>query len=298
MEGRVTVEGRIVRLWASCYRDRTALKSRDDIERAMGWRGSGLPEALVKAGLASAEGPHLFRIRGVEARIGYLLKAAEFGKKGGEIRTKNAAEKAEANPSKNQGYPSRNQGYPRKPLAKIKPPSPSPSPAPAPDLKTLNTSPKGASDAAPPKRSVSLVPSEPKTVAKRVPGKETQFLIATYVDAWQARYKTKARPEISRSIGVFKAILTERRPEEIAELIQVYCQMDEPWFKKKRHDIVTFRENIGAVALARDKGHERFEGEKHWTEIVAEMEADRKAKVLPEDELNQIEVYCDDEAGV
>jgi hypothetical protein len=97
-----------------------------------------------------------------------------------------------------------------------------------------------------------------------------QSLVGAYVLAWQARYKTKARPAVTKAIGVFKLLLRERSVAEITELLQVYCQMNDPWFQTKSHDVVTFGENIGKIAIARDKGHERPNGEKHWTEIYAE----------------------------
>lgn len=97
-------------------------------------------------------------------------------------------------------------------------------------------------------------------------------LIATYVRSWQAKYKTKARPELRPAMGIFKACLKERSVEELHELIQVFCQMDDKWFLTKHHDIATFGANIGKVALARDKGHERPNGEKSWQEIAKERE--------------------------
>lgn len=103
------------------------------------------------------------------------------------------------------------------------------------------------------------------------------LLIGVYVKGWQERYKTKARPEVTKGIGVLTKMLKERSVGEVAELLQVYCQMDDPWFQTKKHDIVTFGESIGKVALAHDKGHERPNGERHWTEIVKEREAKAKA---------------------
>lgn len=96
------------------------------------------------------------------------------------------------------------------------------------------------------------------------------YLIGIYVKSWQTKYATKARPNVTKAIGVLKKILEERNVSEVAELIQVYCQMEDKWFATKHHDIVTFGENIGKVAVAHDKGHERPNGEKHWTELAKE----------------------------
>lgn len=81
-------------------------------------------------------------------------------------------------------------------------------------------------------------------------------LIKAYVDAWQLRYQTKGRPEVTKAIGIFRSLLAERAEEELIELVQVFCQMQDPWFVTKRHDIATFKENIGKVVLAREKGFE------------------------------------------
>lgn len=113
-------------------------------------------------------------------------------------------------------------------------------------------------------------PAENSGLVVDKPTNAVQFLIATYIEAWQARYKTKARPEVKKCIGIFKSMLTQRKAQEIAQLLQVYCQMDDKWFLTKHHDVATFHENIGKVAVALDKGHERSNGEKHWTDIAKE----------------------------
>lgn len=101
-----------------------------------------------------------------------------------------------------------------------------------------------------------------------------QLLIGTYIEHWQKRYTTKARPQVTKCIGVFKAMLEERRSDEIMQLLQVYCQMSNPWFVTKRHDIASFAENINSVVIARDKGYEPSNptSEKSWMEMAKEKE--------------------------
>jgi hypothetical protein len=124
-------------------------------------------------------------------------------------------------------------------------------------------------------------PAEPtKTPAKtgKTPakGQNVGRLITCYVDAWRARYKTQARPEVQKCIGVFQRLLAERSVEELCELVQVYCQMDDKWFGTKHHDIGTFAANISKVVVAHDKGHERgASGERSWIEIAEEAERER-----------------------
>jgi hypothetical protein len=105
----------------------------------------------------------------------------------------------------------------------------------------------------------------------RAGGKNTvHHLIGAYIRAWQARYRTNARPDVTPAIGVFRKLLKERSAEELSQLVQVYCQMDDKWFQTKHHDIGTFGANVGKVAVAREKGHERPNGERHWMEIHEE----------------------------
>ena len=126
---------------------------------------------------------------------------------------------------------------------------------------------------------------EPKPKARRnavakVPNelnKALGTLIGTYITAWQDRYRTKARPDVTRAYGVFKKLLESRSTEELVTLLQVYCQMNDEWFGKKHHDVVTFYENIGKVAVAADKGHECGKnGERSWMDIVREQEEAEK----------------------
>lgn len=114
--------------------------------------------------------------------------------------------------------------------------------------------------------------SRPEIMTGREPGQNVHFLIATYIDSWRKRYKTKERPDLRQAMGVFKVLLKERSVQQLSELVQVYCQMDDKWFVTKHHDIATFSANVGKVAVARDKGHERPNGEKSWIEIVKESE--------------------------
>ena len=112
-------------------------------------------------------------------------------------------------------------------------------------------------------------------------GQGVSKLIGCYVEGWQRRYQTKARPEVTKCIGVFKSLLTERGAEEISQLLQVYFQLTEPWFETKRHDIVTFKENIGKIALAHDKGLESTHV--NWDRVFGDTNADSKSRFLAAD---------------
>lgn len=85
-------------------------------------------------------------------------------------------------------------------------------------------------------------------------GSDISHLIRIYIETWQKRYQTKARPEITKAMGIFKRLRRDYSLLQLSDYLQVYCGMDDKWFCEKRHDVVTFGENIGKVALAADKG--------------------------------------------
>lgn len=83
---------------------------------------------------------------------------------------------------------------------------------------------------------------------------QNNILIATYIEAWQERYKTKNRPDISKAAQIFKRLsVGGYSQEKIQEDLKVYCKMTDDWFVRKCHDIVTFGENIGKIELERDR---------------------------------------------
>lgn len=88
----------------------------------------------------------------------------------------------------------------------------------------------------------------------RLPGKNIQALIKIYIDSWRLRYSTTARPDISKANGIFGTLLKSYTFEQLSELLQIYPQMTDEWFDKRRHDLSTFHGNVSKVALARDKG--------------------------------------------
>lgn len=78
--------------------------------------------------------------------------------------------------------------------------------------------------------------------------------IATYVKCFQARYKG-ARPEISgKTAGQVKSFLAKFPIDRAKLLIQIYLQMEDPWFVKKHHDLTTFFENLNKITVAMQTG--------------------------------------------
>jgi hypothetical protein len=78
--------------------------------------------------------------------------------------------------------------------------------------------------------------------------------IGVYVSAFQNRYG--ARPDLSgRRRGQIAALIKGAEDfDELCALVQVFCQSDDEWFRKKMHDIQTFAENIGKARVAMAKG--------------------------------------------
>ena len=54
--------------------------------------------------------------------------------------------------------------------------------------------------------------------------------------------------------GILLRLVRDHKPEHLADLLQVYCQMRDPWFETKKHDLVTFEGNYNKVALAFTSG--------------------------------------------
>lgn len=83
-------------------------------------------------------------------------------------------------------------------------------------------------------------------------------LIGVYVKGWQNRYGTTARPDVGgRAVGVLKRLAACWKEEKAVALIEVFCQMDDDYFVKRRHDLQTFEANLNKISLALDKGHEQ-----------------------------------------
>jgi hypothetical protein len=81
------------------------------------------------------------------------------------------------------------------------------------------------------------------------------IFVAAYVRAYQARYGARARPDLQGKVqGMISRFVDQTPIERACDLIQVYCQMNDPWFLTKAHDFGTFVENLSKVGLALDTG--------------------------------------------
>jgi hypothetical protein len=95
--------------------------------------------------------------------------------------------------------------------------------------------------------------------------------IATYVNSYRARYGPKTKPSLDGKVqGSIKRLLASVPLERACQLIQVYCQIDDPWFKTKGHDFETFAQNLTKVGLALDTGRRPDGSSKGIQELLAE----------------------------
>lgn len=79
--------------------------------------------------------------------------------------------------------------------------------------------------------------------------------IGAYVKSYQGRYGPNTRPEIDgKAAGIAKSLVASLGCDRASELIQVYLQLDDKWFKTKSYDLGTFKENLNKIALAHATG--------------------------------------------
>lgn len=85
---------------------------------------------------------------------------------------------------------------------------------------------------------------------------KTPLVIAAYVQAFQKKYGSKARPDLGgKSIGCLNRVIKDYGPEKSAIIVGAFLEMDDEWFKKKCHDLVTLEQNVHKVILALSTGN-------------------------------------------
>jgi hypothetical protein len=116
---------------------------------------------------------------------------------------------------------------------------------------------------------------------QEAPPSPSSKFIGSYVKAYQAKYGAKARPDLGgKTQGGIKRLLADTPVERACDMIQVYLQMDDAWFKTKAHDFETFAQNLTKIGLALDTGREIGKKRKTISEMLAEEEQTKKGQVL------------------
>lgn len=84
----------------------------------------------------------------------------------------------------------------------------------------------------------------------------TSQFIAFYVTTFQKRYPN-VRPDLRGKVqGQIKTLLKDVPYSRACNLLEVYLQLDTPWFITKGHDFTTFMENINPISIALDTGQQ------------------------------------------
>lgn len=94
-----------------------------------------------------------------------------------------------------------------------------------------------------------------KILLKHGPNDKSKTFIAIYVNSWRKRYGVNTSPSLTgKTKGLIQTFLKEIDFDRASNLIQVYFQMDDPWFKLRCHDFRTFLDNLDKIGLALDTG--------------------------------------------
>lgn len=229
--------GGLVRAWSLAQAHFLTLDN-DRLIPLFEWKRQMIPDAVIEVGLAERREKGIY-VCGAETQFAWLIQKQEAGKKSGEIRKKNTTTVVSQEVLKQLNGRSTDVNECSTYVH-----------GPEPLTLTLT-------------HSLTLKEKELKANSrkKREPPPEgISRFIATYAKAWNDRYKS--RPDLRGKVqGQIKTFLRDMPLNRSCELIQVYCQMDDPWFVKKCHDFTTFLENIGKVNIAYDTGRQVPTGE-------------------------------------
>lgn len=103
--------------------------------------------------------------------------------------------------------------------------------------------------------------------------------VAAYVKAYKTRFGEGARPEdlsdpkVRGQIAQFAADHPD--VDRACELVQVYFQTEENWFRTKGWDFITFRNNLSVLGQARESGSPSGI---NWKKLEAEIRAENEKK--------------------
>lgn len=102
--------------------------------------------------------------------------------------------------------------------------------------------------------SLSLSKKEKKEELKESPNGDIPVFISVYVKAFKSRYGD-TRPDLGGKVrGQIKNLIKDVGLNRACDLIQVFLQMEDPWFITKCHDFTTFMTNVQKIGIALDTG--------------------------------------------
>jgi hypothetical protein len=193
------------------------------------WASNNLPEALIEVGLAERRDAGIY-MRGSEECFAWWFLRQEAGRKGG-------INSGEARRSKSK------QSLARRSKSKQ-------TQANEPSSSSSLSFSSSSSDS----KEKDLKATE-VSVRPHDQGSEIGLFIAKYVLAFQKRFPPPARPNLVGKVqGEIRRFLKDTPLERAINLIEVYFQMEDEWFKTKSYDFTTFIENLQKVSIALDTG--------------------------------------------
>jgi len=77
--------------------------------------------------------------------------------------------------------------------------------------------------------------------------------IATYVDLFEATYRTKIKVE-GRDAGIAKAVIKDLGCAQAINLLKTYFEMKDQFFVSRTHDLVTFKANLKKIQVKAQTG--------------------------------------------
>lgn len=119
-----------------------------------------------------------------------------------------------------------------------------------------------------------MEPSKDLQCIKKKPG---QDFIATYCEAYKKRYGVN--PIVTpKDGGICQRLLKAVPLEKAKDLIQAYLQIEDRWFMTKCHDLVTFEQNLGKVAVALANGTKDPHEKDFWKKVFGGQNAGKSVQ--------------------
>lgn len=225
--------GALVRAWSLAQKYFLSTET-DRLIPLFEWKRQMIPDSIIDVGLAERREQGIY-ICGAEKQFAWLIQRQDAGKKGGRPKSEPEENITTVITEETGRLTTESDRLSDESGAKRLEPSYSYS-------SSFSSS-----------EELNLKNLKANSRAKRAPPPGMGLFIATYAKAFEARWKS--RPDLRGKVqGQIKTFLADTPIERACELIQVYCQMEEPWFVTKCHDFGTFLENIGKVNIALDTG--------------------------------------------
>lgn len=204
------------------------------------WKSRGLVPELIDFGLAEITTGGVY-MKGSEQQFSWLDQRSDAGKRSGEVRKlkSNIKDKSPTVVERSLNGRQR-EGNGSEPLTLTLSQS-----------LTLKEKEEGKSKAVEPSAA-----TPPKA----------NLIISVYCEAYKKRYG--ANPTITRKdSGQLANLLKSVGQDRLSQMLQVYLQMDDPWFKTRTHDVSTFIGSLSKIGVALQTGKAPGEKKIDWSKF-------------------------------